>query len=180
MFTLRADLVPSDVRALLFAAARAVLHGKRGTLAEQINRARVRMPANAPPPKRVAPAAAPGAFLPWPAIEFFNGLGGFTKGGREYQIILNGSESTPAPWINVISNPTFGFQVSNEGAGFTWSINSQQNQLTPWSNDPVSDAPGEVIYVRDDATGEVWSPTALPIRDKTASYSARHGQGYSR
>jgi cyclic beta-1,2-glucan synthetase len=180
VFTLRADLLPLDVRALLFAAARAVLHGNRGTLAEQINRARERVPANAPPPKRVASAAAPGALQPRPAMEFFNGLGGFTKGGREYNTILNGSESTPAPWINVISNPTFGFQVSNEGAGFTWSINSQQNQLTPWSNDPVSDAPGEVIYVRDDATGEVWSPTALPIRDKTASYSARHGQGYSR
>ena len=100
--------------------------------------------------------------------------------GREYQTVLNGPESTPAPWINVIANPSFGFQVSTDGSGFTWSINSQQNQLTPWSNDPVSDAPGEAIYVRDEDTGEVWGPTALPIRDKAASYSASHGQGYSR
>ncbi len=89
-------------------------------------------------------------------------------------------ERTPAPWINVIANPAFGFQVSTDGSGFTWSINSQQNQLTPWSNDPVGDAPGEVIYVRDEDSGEVWTPTALPIREKTSPYSVRHGQGYSR
>ena len=113
-------------------------------------------------------------------MEFFNGLGGFTNDGREYLTILEGNDRTPAPWINVVANPSFGFQVSTDGSGFTWSVNSQQNQLTPWSNDPVGDAPGEAIYVRDEDTGEVWGPTALPIREKTASYSVRHGQGYSR
>ena len=67
--------------------------------------------------------------------------------------------------MNIIANPSFGFQVSTDGSGFTWSVNSQQNQLTPWSNDPVGDPPGEAIYVRDEDTGEVWGPTALPIRD---------------
>ncbi|HEX3859055.1 MAG TPA: glucoamylase family protein [Pseudolabrys sp.] len=180
VFMLRTDLVPAEVRDLLAASARAVLYGRRGTLAEQINRARERVPANPPPAKRITPPALPATFLPRPPMEFFNGLGGFTDKGREYQTVLNGTENTPAPWINVVANPSFGFQVSNEGSGFTWSINSQQNQLTPWSNDPISDAPGEVIYVRDDVTGEVWGPTALPIRDKAASYSASHGQGYSR
>ena len=37
-----------------------------------------------------------------------------------------------------------------------------------------------MIYIRDEATGEMWSPTALPIRDEAAVYIARHGQGYSR
>jgi cyclic beta-1,2-glucan synthetase len=113
-------------------------------------------------------------------MEFFNGLGGFINGGREYLTILSGSERTPAPWLNIIANPSFGFQVSTDGSGFTWSVNSQQNQLTPWSNDPVRDTPGEAIYVRDEDTGELWGPTALPIRETHASYSARHGQGYSR
>ena len=112
-------------------------------------------------------------------MEFFNGLGGFTNDGREYLTILEGNDRTPAPWVNIVANPSFGFQVSTDGSGFTWSVNSQQNQLTPWSNDPVGDAPGEAIYVRDEETGEVWGPTALPIREKTATYSARHGQGYS-
>ena len=80
----------------------------------------------------------------------------------------------------MIANPRFGFQVSVEGAGSTWSENSRENQLTPWSNDPVSDRTGEVLYLRDDDSGELWGPTALPIRDESARYLARHGQGYSR
>ena len=70
--------------------------------------------------------------------------------------------------------------MSAEGSGYTWSLNSRENQLTPWSNDPVSDRPGEVLYVRDEDTGELWGPTAAPIRDAAAPYIARHGQGYSR
>ena len=87
-------------------------------------------------------------------LEFFNGLGGFTDDGREYVTILGEGQWTPAPWINVIANPSFGFQTSVEGGGYTWAVNSQQNQLTPWSNDPVSDRPGEVIYVRDEDDGD--------------------------
>jgi cyclic beta-1,2-glucan synthetase len=115
-----------------------------------------------------------------PKLEFFNGLGGFADDGREYVTILGPGQSTPAPWINVIANPAFGFQVSVDGTGYTWSVNSRENQLTSWSNDPVTDRPGEAFYVRDDDTGELWSPTALPIRDEAATYIARHGRGYSR
>jgi cyclic beta-1,2-glucan synthetase len=180
VFVLRADLVAPEVRNLLLASARAVLHGSRGTLAEQINRARDRMPAVAPPKPRVPPVAVPEAPLPRPEMEFFNGLGGFANQGREYLTILEGNTRTPAPWVNIIANPSFGFQVSTDGSASTWSLNSQQNLLTPWSNDPVGDAPGEVIYVRDEDSGEVWGPTALPIREKTSSYRIAHGQGYSR
>ena len=115
-----------------------------------------------------------------PDLEFFNGLGGFAEGGQEYVTILGPGQSTPAPWINVIANPAFGFQVATEGSGYTWSVNSRENQLTPWSNDPVTDRPGEVFYLRDEDTGDMWSPTALPIRDEAATYVARHGRGYSR
>ena len=179
VFVLRTDMVSPEVHGLLQAAARAVLYGNRGTLAEQLNHARQVQSAIAPPPHAARPAV-PGTPLPRPEMEFFNGLGGFTLDGREYLTILEGTERTPAPWINVIANPSFGFQVSTEGSGFTWSVNSQQNQLTPWSNDPVSDPPGEAIYIRDEQTGEIWGPTALPIREPTAGYSARHGQGYTR
>ena len=95
-------------------------------------------------------------------------------------ITLGPGQSTPAPWINVIANPSFGFQVSAEGCGFTWSVNSREHQLTPWSNDPVTDRPGEAIYLRDEESGEIWCPTALPIRDDLGVYVARHGWGYSR
>ncbi|HEX3809280.1 MAG TPA: glucoamylase family protein [Rhizomicrobium sp.] len=178
VFVLRADLVPGDVRALLQTAARAVLRGSGGALVDQVNRARDNKSASAPP-KRVALKNEPDVTLPRPPMEFFNGLGGFAEDGEEYVTILNGDAHTPAPWVNVIANRNFGFQVSTEGGGCTWAINSQQNLLTPWSNDPVGDAPGEAFYLRDEATGEVWTPTALPIREKASTYTARHGHGYS-
>jgi cyclic beta-1,2-glucan synthetase len=84
----------------------------------------------------------------------------------------------PAPWINVVSNPGFGFLVSESGAGYTWAGNSQTNRLTPWSNDPVSDPPGEALYLRDESTGEFWTPTPLPLGPDTP-VEVRHGQGYT-
>ena len=92
--------------------------------------------------------------------------------------VLRDGQTTPAPWINVIANPSFGFQVSAEGSGHVWSENSRENQLTPWSNDPVTDPAGEAIYLHDLDTDHVWTPTALPIRG-AGTYIARHGFGYS-
>jgi cyclic beta-1,2-glucan synthetase len=180
VFALRADLVSNEVRGLLQTAARAVLRGGSGSLLEQVNRARNFKPPTAPRPWVASTSDVPEPLLSRPVLEFFNGFGGFRAQGREYTTILEHAECTPAPWLNVIANPSFGFQVSGEGGGFTWALNSQQNQVTPWSNDPVGDAPGEVIYVCDDETGEVWTPTALPIREKGSPYIATHGQGYSR
>jgi cyclic beta-1,2-glucan synthetase len=94
--------------------------------------------------------------------------------------ILGPGQATPAPWINVVANPSFGFQVSESGSGYTWARNSRENQLTPWSNDPVGDPVSEAIYVRDDDTGELWSPTAQPVRLEESTYVARHSAGYSR
>ncbi len=180
VFTLRSDLVSPEIENLLYSCARAVLDGRRGSLADQVKPIRDLKPVSTPLVRHAPPISIPLATAPRPTTEFFNGIGGFADNGREYLTVLQANEQTPAPWLNVISNPTFGFQVSTDGSGFTWSLNSQQNQLTPWSNDPVCDRSGEAIYVRDEDTGEIWGPTALPIRVKTASYSIRHGQGYSR
>jgi cyclic beta-1,2-glucan synthetase len=180
IFVLRADLSTAEARALLLSVARVVLIGGRGSLSDQLDR--VPEPRAMPRVVRRPTAAGtePPAAAPRPQLEFFNGLGGFAPGGREYVTVLGPGLSTPAPWINVIANPEFGFQVATEGGGCTWSMNSRENQLTPWSNDPVSDRPGEVFYLRDDDTGALWCPTALPIRDDAATYVARHGWGYSR
>ena len=179
VFVLRGDLLSREDRDLLRAVARVILLSRQGTLSEQVVRLLRVAPAATPP--RPRPPRAPAADIPppRPELEFFNGLGGFADDGREYVTILGERQWTPAPWINVIANPSFGFFVSESGSGYTWSINSRQNQLTPWSNDPVSDPPAEAIYVRDEETGEVWGPTALPVRDEWP-YVARHGQGYSR
>jgi cyclic beta-1,2-glucan glucanotransferase len=180
IFLLRGDLVSPQTRAQLQAVARAVLLSRRGTLAEQITRSQYREPTPPPAPRQSRSSKRQDVPLPQPALQFFNGLGGFAENGREYVTLLNEGLRTPEPWTNVIANPSFGFLVSESGSGFTWSINSHENQLTPWSNDHVFDTPGEAIYIRDESTGEVWSPTALPIRDEAASYMCRHGQGYTR
>ena len=181
VFVLRADLVSAELRNVLQTVARAVLLSRRGTLSEQVKRLEMFAPAAGPPPRRTPPISMRRAdpVTPRRDIEFFNGLGGFAADGREYVTILGEGQWTPAPWINVIANPSFGFQVSVEGAGYTWSINSQQHQITQWSNDPVSDRPGEVLYVHDLDTGELWGPAALPIREDAAPYIVRHGHGYS-
>jgi cyclic beta-1,2-glucan synthetase len=181
VYIVRADRVTAPQRDVLQSVARAVLSSRRGTLAEQLTRAQRPDAAPAAPPRRgPATKLAPDVAIPSMELELFNGLGGFAKEGREYVTILGQGRWTPAPWINVIANASFGFQVSESGSGYTWSVNSRENQLTSWSNDPVSDPPGETIYVRDDETGDLWGPTALPIREGASPYVIRHGQGYTR
>ena len=92
-------------------------------------------------------------------------------------IKLEKDRMTPAPWANVISNPEFGFMVTDAGGGYTWCENSRENKLSPWSNDPVSDSPGEVFYLTDERK-EPWTITPLPVREEE-SYTVRHGFGYS-
>ncbi len=179
VFLRRADLMPEADRILLHSVARVVIVADRGPLEEQL----VRRPAEDDlPGKFIARASSrkyPVQELEGPKLEFFNGLGGFSAGGREYVTTLSEGQWTPAPWLNVISNSKdFGFQISETGAGYTWSVNSRENRLTPWTNDPVSDPVGEVIYLRDEDTGEVWSLTPLPIRE-AEPYQIKHGQGYS-
>ena len=180
VFILRDELISPQTKSLLRCSARAVIWNRRGSLFQQVKRLEESAAAIAPPPRRRPTTGVSTIAAPAPEMEFFNGLGGFAGDGSEYVTILGEGQWTPAPWINVIANPSFGFQVSVEGAGYTWSINSQQNQISPWSNDPVSDRPGEVFYLRDEDNGELWSPTALPIREETSPYLSRHGQGYSR
>jgi cyclic beta-1,2-glucan synthetase len=177
---LRGDLISAQTRIQLQAVARAVILSRRGTLAEQITRSQPRQHSVAAPPKAIRAAVQVDAPPPKEVLQSSNGFGGFAEKGREYVVVLKDGLRTPEPWVNVIANPSFGFLVSESGAGFTWSLNSHENQLTPWSNDHVTDTPGEAIYVRDEISGEVWSPTALPIRSETGTYVARHGQGYSR
>jgi cyclic beta-1,2-glucan synthetase len=186
---LRADLLPAATCALLSAAARVVLVARRGPLVEQLDRADAavrriapvgRLLPASPPADKAVPASA-GAQSPFvPALELPNGFGGFADDGREYVVVLGPGIVTPAPWINVVANAGFGFQASADGGGYTWAGNSQENQITPWSNDPVTDRAGEVFYLQDDDTLDLWCPAAGLRRDPLATYVARHGHGYSR
>jgi cyclic beta-1,2-glucan synthetase len=174
--------VPAADRVLLQAVARVVLGN--GSLAEQLDRSyrpstsipllRASLPDNT---RGRAPTGAPKG-PPEPDLVFRNGLGGFTPDGREYVISLTKEHMTPSPWVNVLANPSFGTLISESGSANTWSENAQQFRLTPWSNDPVGDANTEAFYLRDEETGQFWSPTLLPCAG-AAPYVTRHGFGYS-
>ena len=182
IFVLRAERLPLDDRVLLMTAARIILLSRQGTLSQQMERLEGNSQETRSFPALRQPKTTPRVDSPKesPGLQFFNGLGGFSEDGVEYVTTFGPGQWTPAPWINVISNPAFGFQVSESGSGYTWAGNSHENQLTPWSNDPVSDPAGEALYLRDEDTGDLWTPTALPIREEDSTYRSRHGQGYSR
>ena len=178
IFVRRLEQIPNDDRVLLQAAARIVLDDEKGTLAEQLEHRSILEPLV--PPLRTSRFRAADLPAPLPPREliFDNGLGGFTRDGHEYVITLQPGQMTPAPWVNVLANPFFGTVISEIGAAYTWVENSHEFRLTPWSNDPVQDTTGEAIYIRDDQTGQFWSPTPLPARGATP-YVIRHGFGYT-
>jgi cellobiose phosphorylase len=180
IFVRPAEQISGEDRILLQSVARAIITDSRGTLAEQINRRgplAVRVPRLKPTRSHRAelPAATE---LPRRDLILFNGLGGFTRDGREYVIMTVPGQVTPAPWVNVLANPHFGTVISENGLAYTWSENAHEFRLTPWHNDPVSNASGEAFYLRDEDSGHYWSPTPLPSRG-VGYYVSRHGFGYS-
>jgi cyclic beta-1,2-glucan synthetase len=182
-YLLRGDRMPEAERLLLSGAARAVLSGELGTLANQLDGGGVTSPEPAPlAPPRPDAASLPIAPPEVPPLALANGTGGFADGGREYVVVLEGDEETPLPWANVIANPAFGTIVTASGSSFTWSGNSRENRLTPFANDPVSDPTSEALLVRDDDSGEAWTPTPGPLPRGAASgrFVVRHGAGVTR
>jgi cyclic beta-1,2-glucan synthetase len=67
------------------------------------------------------------------------------------------------PWTNVIANPRFGTVITASGAAHTWSTNSRENRLTPFANDATADPTAEALFIRDDDSGDFWSPTPGPL-----------------
>lgn len=184
LFVLREDQLNEADRILLHTTARVVLDSAGGSLAEQLEGILVqppRLPAFEPTLEYTAVGAQPQAELAVMRpdnLQFDNGFGGFSPDGKEYLIYLRPGEATPAPWINVIANADFGCLVSESGGGYSWAINSGENRLTTWRNDPVSDQPAEVVYLRDEQTADLWTPTPQPA-PAAAPYLVRHGAGYS-
>ena len=180
IFVRPGEQISTEDRALLKAVARVIVSDKRGTLDEQISgrgAAEVQVPRLNP--TRAANTAGRAGVPPVARnLSMFNGLGGFTSDGREYVIVTGPGKTTPAPWVNVLANPLFGTVISESGQAYTWSENAHEFRLTPWHNDPVSDACGEAFYLRDEDSGEFWSPMPLPIRS-AETYVTRHGHGYS-
>ncbi len=179
-YLLRADRIARAERILLEAVAAAILRGDRGDLRTQLERPHPRPVLTTPLTPLSPPRGDPGTTnSPVPAMTLTNGRGGFADDGRSYAIVLNGADETPMPWVNVIANPRFGTLITESGAAHTWSGNSREHRLTPFANDPVSDPTAEALYVRDDETGEAWSPTPGPMpRDSSSGRCViRHTAG---
>ena len=130
-------------------------------------------PADGSPPRPAPPATAG----PESPRLLDNGLGGLTADGS-YEIRLRAGAFPPAPWANVVANSRGGFVVTERGAGFTWAENSFFYRLTTWHNDPTTDPIAEVLYLRDEESGDVWSATPAPIHHDTL-YTVRHTAGCS-
>ncbi len=182
VFLLRRDRMNEMERVLLASVARVVLSGDRGDLAAQLDHPYEEplAPRELPlPPAGEAPTLVERIDIEVPPLSFANGVGGFSTDGSEYVVVLEGDQETPLPWVNVMANPTFGTVVSASGSAYTWSENSRENRLTPFTNDPVIDASGEALLLRDEETGEVWSPSpgTLPRRPDGGRYLIRHRAG---
>ena len=188
VFILNANNLQSDDINLFYAVARMIFNGNSGTMEEQLKSLSIpTLPdlkefSDAPytqilPLEHNLTAENSLPLIKETNFQYFNGLGGFSNDGSEYVIKIEKGQTTPAPWVNVISNPEFGFVVSESGGGFTWCENSGENKLSPWSNDAVSDIPGEVFYLSDEES-KVWSITPAPIREDEP-YIIKHGFGYT-
>jgi cellobiose phosphorylase len=177
VFLRKADQIPEEDLNLILTVAQVALGSIRGPLLNQLGNPveKAPLPAAVPVRSLQEDSSRPLAFL---ELRYFNGIGGFSSGGREYVIDLGPGAVTPLPWVNVMANPSFGCVASESGSGCSWYGNSQSNRLTSWNNDPVADPSSEAIYIRDEVTGAFWTPTALPARGSGA-YRTRHGQGYT-
>jgi len=181
IFVRNGEHLSAEDKLLLMSVAHLYLDDRSGGLNEQLDQ---RIHTLKALPRPFVPHAGPGdnLHIPWSPdtrqLLHFNGHGGFSEDGREYQIVLRENEPTPAPWSNVLANPHFGSVLSEAGQAYSWYENAHEYRLTPWENDPVSDRSGEAFYLRDEESGAYWSPTTLPVRGE-GDYLTRHGFGYS-
>ena len=184
-YLLRGHEVTADEKAALVALARVVLVADGRPLDVQLD-ALLHAPLAARQADRTVEVTSlpPPTNAPRPTPQLLP-VGRFDSASGEFQFDLAAGQTTPRPWVNVIANATFGFQVSDAGAGYTWAINSRLHQLTPWSNDPVGDARGEHYLLQDLDSGVLLAltpntPNAPPSPWQHAPrYRVRHGQGYS-
>ncbi|MDO6965464.1 GH36-type glycosyl hydrolase domain-containing protein [Rhizobium alvei] len=176
---LNRDQVSDSDMIMLESLARVIVNGAAAGLRDAVDlalpvwdRAPRFVPVSVPP---LLPATPPADV---PERLFSNGIGGFAADNHDYLIATTAGETTPSVWSNVLGNDMFGTIVTEAGLGFTWSVNSGEHRLTPWSNDPLLDPQGEALYLRDEESANVWTTTPLPAGGGKPCI-VRHGAGIS-
>ncbi len=104
-------------------------------------------------------------------------FGYFDDTNREYVIER---PDTPRPWINYLGCESYFGIISNTAGGYSFYRDARLRRLTRYRDNNVpADTGGRYIYLRDNNSGEFWSPTWQPTRHQAERYSCRHGLGYS-
>ncbi len=93
--------------------------------------------------------------------------------------VLRLTQSTPRPWAHVLSNPLgYGAIVSNDGEIHSFAGNERQNALTPYTFESVpSMTPGQILYVVDIDTDEIFCPGYVPQRRADTDYEIVYEKG---
>src|ERR1035437_8471462 len=107
-----------------------------------------------------------------------NAYGYFDEAAREYVITR---PDTPTPWINYLGEGRYGGIVSNTGGGYSFDRDPRNRRVTRYRYNSIPvDQPGRYVYLRDQETGEYWSPTARPTKVDLEGYECRHGAAYTK
>ncbi|QQR77928.1 MAG: hypothetical protein IPJ67_02175 [Candidatus Moraniibacteriota bacterium] len=149
---------------------------------EQDNVSRKEIPCNsdivAPVTKIITPPAPLSPF-DTNALLFWNGFGGFDPETHDYRMRICPEKLPPQPWANFLANPDFGMMTTENALGTTWFKDSKHGRLTPWNNNPVSDPPAEILFVRQTDSRETWSLTPAPL-PASSEYHVTHGRGFTK
>jgi len=101
--------------------------------------------------------------------------GHFSKDGREFIVTR---PETPRPWFNYLFNDVYHALVSQTGGGYSYYKDPKYYRLLRY--DHIStDRPGRYVFLKDRATGDVWSANWQPLRQELDSWECRHGLGYT-
>jgi cellobiose phosphorylase len=180
IYQVKSDLISSEDRETIVAIARFVMDSRKGTLSEAVNK-NYKDLKNTKIQKFIPSLKAYERKYPTiaaPKLLFYNSWGGFDDVTGEYVMTVSSDRMPPHPWSHIISFEDFGTVVSDSGSSYTWSKDSHDNRISAWTNDTLRYQSGEIIYLRDDDTGEIWNPTPFPVKTKEP-FLIRYGFGYA-
>jgi len=102
--------------------------------------------------------------------------GYFDDDAREYVITR---PDTPYPWINYLGSEDFYGLFSNTSGGYCFYRDARLLRLIRYRyNNVPTDSGGRYFYIRD--SGDIWTPSWMPMKSALDRYECRHGMGYSR
>jgi cellobiose phosphorylase len=87
---------------------------------------------------------------------------------------------TPLPWINYLGSEDYFGIISNTAGGYSFYRDARLRRLTRYRyNNAPFDVGGRYLYLRDSASGGLWSPSWQPVRSELVDYRCRHRLGYT-